>query len=97
MNSQLNREVAEYERSVTQGTHRLDSSEMHQPLASSELEAEARTYVLGGSGGKVNGAEVSNESLEERRRKILEATVNRLKKGEEEIEHGCGTGKTMST
>jgi len=64
---------------------------MYQP--SSELEAEARTYVLG---GKANGAEVSNESLEERRRKILEATVNRLKKGEEEIEHGCGTGKTTS-
>ena len=65
---------------------------MYQPLASSsELEAEARTYVLGGSGG----ADLNGESPEERRRKILEATVSRLRKGEEEIEHSCGTGKAI--
>jgi len=59
------------------------------------MEAEAKTYVLGGSIDRSGGnAELSNESLEDRRRKISEATVNRLKKGEEEIEHGCGTGKT---
>ena len=55
---------------------------MYQSLASS---SELGTYVLGDSGSTVS-SDLSSESLEERRRKILKATVNRLKKREEENE-----------
>ncbi|KZV68009.1 WLM-domain-containing protein [Peniophora sp. CONT] len=82
LNSRLNREVAEYE----QNTHILgDTGGYHG--AQSELEAEARAYVLGGSGA----APSVNESVEERRRRVLDATMNRLRKEEEELEHSCGT------
>ncbi|KAJ2915944.1 hypothetical protein MD484_g4489, partial [Candolleomyces efflorescens] len=91
LNSQLNREVAEYERAVTEGAHSLSgqslSSAVYSPGSSSELEAEAQAYVLGGSGAPVSG--LQSESAEDRRRRVLEATMNRLRKEEEEIEHSC--------
>ncbi|KAF9525922.1 WLM domain-containing protein, partial [Crepidotus variabilis] len=96
LNSQLNREVAEYEKSVANGTHSLSgvsSKDMYQP--SSELEAEARTYVLGSAsavGSSTISSDLDGELPEERRRKLLDATMNRLRKEEEEIEHSCGTG-----
>jgi hypothetical protein len=68
------------------GTHYLGSDQdVYQP--SSDLEAEARVHILGGGTSR----DLSSESLEERRRRILEATMNRLRKEEEEIEHSCGT------
>ena len=65
---------------------------MYSPGSSSELEAEAQAYVLGGSGAPLSG--LQSESAEDRRRRVLEATMNRLRKEEEEIEHSCGTGRT---
>ncbi|ETW78704.1 glycoside hydrolase family 35 protein [Heterobasidion irregulare TC 32-1] len=86
LNSQLNREVVAFERAKKEGTHTLvDGLGGYEP--SSELEAEARTYVLGGSGIAPSG----NETVEDRRRRMLEATMNRLRKEEEELEHSCGT------
>ena len=74
------------ERAKKEGTHTLvDGLGGYEP--SSELEAEARTYVLGGSGIAPSG----NETVEDRRRRMLEATMNRLRKEEEELEHSCGT------
>ncbi|KAJ2929671.1 hypothetical protein H1R20_g7430, partial [Candolleomyces eurysporus] len=94
LNSQLNREVAEYERAAIEGAHSLSG----QPSSSggysgnpSELESEAQIHVLGGSGASVSG--LQSESPEDRRRRVLEATMNRLRKEEEEIEHSCGTGR----
>ncbi|KAH9930209.1 WLM domain-containing protein [Fomitopsis serialis] len=85
MNSQLNREVAEFERAATEGTHHLvGSGDAYQP--SSELEAEAQTYILGGT-----PILPGDESREERRRRLLEATMKRLQKEEEELEERCGT------
>ena len=90
LNSQLNREVAEFERASIEGTHTLSGDlRGHFPSASSELEAEAQAYILGGS-----SASPAADSQEERRRRILEATMNRLRKEEEEIEHSCGTRGT---
>jgi len=95
LNSQLNREVAEYERSVSQGTHYLGgSSDYYEP--SSELQAEAQEYTLGGSSVSntaLGGAHSSllDESREERRQRVLRATMKRLKKEEEELEQSCGT------
>ncbi|THG94545.1 hypothetical protein EW026_g6948 [Hermanssonia centrifuga] len=87
LNSQLNREVAEFERAATEGTHYLSSTagDIYQP--SSQLEAEAQTYVLGGT----SHTPVASESREERRRRLLDATMNRLRKEEEELEQSCGT------
>jgi len=93
LNSKLNKEVAEFERSTSEGTHDLmDGGEVYEP--SSELEAEAHTHVLGGSGI----ASMSlNESREDRRRKVLEATMSRLHKEEEELEQSCGTAGPSAT
>ncbi|KAK1231892.1 hypothetical protein PQX77_004983 [Marasmius sp. AFHP31] len=84
LNSQLNREVAEYERSVSTGTHGLVDGDVYEP--SSQLEAEARTYVLGGS-----SASGGSDSREARRQRMLDAAMARLRKEEEEIEGSCGT------
>ncbi|KAJ7471930.1 WLM-domain-containing protein [Mycena latifolia] len=84
LNSQLNREVAEFERAAAEGTHRLQSGDMYEPEA---LENAALTsHVLGGSSLSRN-----IDSVEERRRRMLEAALNRLQKEEEELEHSCGT------
>ena len=96
MNSKLNREVAGFERATVQGTHYLSGGpegDFYQP--SSDLEAEARTYTLGGSSS--GSSSVVNESQEERRQRILEATMTRLTKEEEEIEHSCGTNDSAAT
>jgi hypothetical protein len=47
-----------------------------------DLETETQAHVLGGSGS----VPASDESVKERRRRILQATLSRLKEEEEEIE-----------
>ncbi|KAJ7186841.1 WLM-domain-containing protein [Mycena filopes] len=90
LNSQLNREVAEFERAAAEGTHRLHSGDMYEPEA---LENEALTsHVLGGSSRSQN-----SDSAEERRRRVLEAALNRLQKEEEELENSCGTAGPAET
>jgi hypothetical protein len=92
LNSKLNKEVAEFERSTSEGTHLMDSGDVYEP--SLEHEVEAHAHVLGGSGI----ASVSlNESREDRRRKVLEATMSRLRKEEEELEQSCGTAGPPAT
>jgi hypothetical protein len=83
LNSRLNREVLRFE----QNTHTLSSGGGYQAAGASELEAEARAYVLGGS----TAAPSANETVEERRRRLLEATMGRLRKVEGELELSCGT------
>ena len=88
LNSKLNKEVAEYERAAAHGTHYLSgaaSGDIYEPSVE-----HVHSHVLGGS------ASPSQDvfSIEERRRRTLEATMRRLQKEEEEIEHSCGTGTT---
>jgi hypothetical protein len=86
LNSKLNQEVAEFERRVRDGTHTLASTEdVYEPVLG--LEAEVQAHVLGGSGP----APASGESVEERRRRVLHAAMNRLQEEEQEIENSCGT------
>lgn len=88
LNSKLNKEVAEFERAQRDGTHHLmHKGDVYEP--SSELEAEAHAHVLGGGGGFSSFS--LNESREERRRRMLDATMSRLRKEEEELEQSCGT------
>ncbi|KAJ7580144.1 WLM-domain-containing protein [Mycena floridula] len=88
LNSQLNREVAQFERAKKEGTHYLsDPGYVYEP--SSELEAEAAeatVHVLGGS-----SSSSSSDTAEERRRRVLQAAMSRIRKEEEEIEGSCGT------
>ncbi|KIM44403.1 hypothetical protein M413DRAFT_442387 [Hebeloma cylindrosporum] len=95
LNSKLNREVAEFEKSTKEGTHHLYGGpgyDVYQP--SSELEAEAQAYILGGP--SLGSTLSTDDSPEERRRRVLEATMNRLRREEEEIDHSCGTGRSTS-
>ncbi|KAK7028321.1 zinc metallo proteinase [Favolaschia claudopus] len=89
LNSQLNREVAEFERAAAEGTHRLHAGDLYEPEA---LENEALTsHVLGGT-----PLSSRNDSVEDRRRRILEAALGRLQKEEEELESSCGTAGPAS-
>ncbi|KAJ3569206.1 hypothetical protein NP233_g5201 [Leucocoprinus birnbaumii] len=99
LNSKLNREVTQFERDQASGTHYLtssaDSHGIYQP--SSELEAEVQAYVLGGSSSTASTAALAGDSREDMRRRMLEATMSRLRKEEEEIEMSCGTGTDVKT
>ncbi|KAJ7117903.1 WLM-domain-containing protein [Mycena crocata] len=89
LNSQLNREVAEFERAAVEGTHRLQTGDMYEP---DPLENAALTsHVLGGS------SRFHSDSVEDRRRMMLEAALNRLQKEEEELENSCGTAGPAET
>ncbi|KAI0091495.1 WLM-domain-containing protein [Irpex rosettiformis] len=90
LNSKLNREVLEFERSVTNGTHTLSGlpSDIYQP--SSEQEAYAQSYILGGS-APVEG------TIDERRQLMLQAAMKRLQKDEEDLENSCGTSGPSAT
>ncbi|KAI0285767.1 WLM-domain-containing protein [Russula aff. rugulosa BPL654] len=88
LESKLNREVLEFERRVRDATHTVGGdNDVYEP-PSTEPELEAQVHVLGGSGR----APASDESVEERRRRLLQAIMNRVKEEEEEIENSCGTG-----
>ncbi|KAH7918274.1 WLM-domain-containing protein [Leucogyrophana mollusca] len=87
LNSKLNREVAEFEAAAANGTHYLSDAVQGAYKPSSNEEAEALVHVLGGSGSG------SGDSLEDRRRRALEAATARLRKQEEELEQSCGTTK----
>lgn len=91
LNSKLNREVVDYERAQAAGTHHLSEQDIYQPR-SLEVEAEAQTYLLGGSCTTT----LAGDSRQDMRRRVLEATINRLKKEEEELETSCGTGSDVS-
>ncbi|KAJ7675484.1 WLM domain-containing protein [Mycena rosella] len=93
LNSQLNREVAEFERAAAEGTHRLQAGDMYEPES---LENDALTsHILGGSSRSPNS--FNPDSVEERRRRMLEAALNRLQKEEEELENSCGTAGPAET
>ena len=89
LNSQLNKEVADFERAQRAGAHTLIDGPMYTPSASSstlELESEAHTHILGGS-----SPSAPPDTLEERRRLAVEAAMKRIRKEEEELERSCGT------
>lgn len=90
LNSRLNREVAEFEAAQLHGTHYLaDTRDTYQPVPNED--GEAAGHVLGGSGTPLN------DSIEDRRRRVLEAAISRLTKQEEELEQSCGTAKPSRT
>lgn len=85
LNSELNAQMEAFERDKLNGTHSLIDSDVYEPPEPSGAE-EPAAYVLGGVGSK--GPEDRNN----RRQRILMATMKRLEKAEADIERGCGSG-----
>ncbi|THH11276.1 hypothetical protein EW145_g757 [Phellinidium pouzarii] len=89
LNSLLNKEVADFEHAQRTGAHTLGGNgPVYTPSASTrdlEIESEAQGHILGGSSPSVN------DTREERRRRALDAAVNRLRREEAELEQSCGT------
>ncbi|KAF8527299.1 WLM-domain-containing protein [Gautieria morchelliformis] len=93
LNSQLNREVAEFERALIHGSHSLNGTgDIYEP-------EEARTGLVGGSYvlGGASSTPSALDSREERRRRILEATAVRLRQEEQAIEEMCGSAGPATT
>ncbi|KAN0064148.1 hypothetical protein ACQY0O_003315 [Thecaphora frezii] len=99
LNSELNAQVEAFEKRQAQGTHRFIEGNVY--------DAEAARALLGGGSGPTPGSAVAGGqrlggggsanaanpvNAEERRRQILQATMKRLEKEEQEIERGCGSG-----
>ncbi|EJD48175.1 WLM-domain-containing protein [Auricularia subglabra TFB-10046 SS5] len=91
LNSKLNKEVAEFERTRAAGAHHLGGAggQYYEP----GLEADAHAAILGEGSYVLGGSAPSggDDSREGRRAKALEAAMRRLKVQEEEIEHMCGS------
>jgi len=88
LNSKLNRELIHFERAQASGAHHFSEQDIYQPPSPSEVEAETHAYVLGGP----STPPLEGDSRQDMRRRMLEATMNRLRKEEEELETSCGTG-----
>ena len=79
LNSQLNREVAAFERARREGAHTLvdlgdtwqQDPELEAQVEAGEAEFERTAYVLGTEESH------ENETAEERRKRILDATLKR--------------------
>ncbi|KAG8952061.1 hypothetical protein FRC00_006957 [Tulasnella sp. 408] len=93
LNSQLNREVEEFEAAVARGSRSLgdrgDVYEGGSSLSSTLTDSEAQSYVLGGGVGATSALLPSREEM---RRRAAEAALERQRKEEQEIEDRCGSG-----
>jgi len=90
LNSQLNREVAQFEAAVREGTHTLmGSGAVHEPTAASDSSVDG---LIGGTNILGGGGESSTLlTIEERRRRTVEAAMKRYEEQEKEIEDRCAT------
>jgi len=87
--------VAEFERNKKEGAHTLGGNgDVYEPN-SALVESEAYEHVLGGRSSTLGST--SGDSIEDRRRRALEAAVSRLRKEEEELEQSCGTSGPAAT
>lgn len=99
LNSTLNREVDEFERSVKQGSHSLSgfqAGDYYDPASSTSSTltgAEVHSHVLGGGTGS---SSILLGSREEMRRRALEAALERQRKQDQEIEDMCGSNEPAS-
>ena len=82
--------MVQFEHGAAAGTHYLSGTgDAYEPA--SELVAEAHVHILGRDHIPLGAA--LNESREERRKRLLEAAMIRLRKEEEELDNSCGTGR----
>jgi hypothetical protein len=90
LNSELNAQVEAYENKVSQGTNYLSDMDFYVPEeANGGANAlQETTHILGGSVGE---SSLEQGSVQDKRQRILLATMKRLEKQENEIEKGCGS------
>lgn len=87
----MNREVVQYEKSASEGTHYLSGGgDVYEPSSDSGVDALrtafSGTHILGGTSDPS-----SRYSKEDQRKRMLEAATSRLRREEEELEQSCGT------
>ena len=87
LNSKLNRELVYLERAQASRAYYLSEQDIYQPPSPSEVEAETHAYML----GSPSTAPLEGDSRQDMRRRMLEATMNRLRKKKKELETSCGT------
>jgi hypothetical protein len=89
LNSELNAQVAAYERKVKQGTKYLSDMDVYVPPEENggQDSMQETAHVLGGAGA----SHIEEGDLQTKRQKVLLATMKRLEKSEAEIEKSCGS------
>lgn len=89
LNSQLNREVNEYEAAVKEGTHSLTGATGgYEPDSGESLTSPSG--LIGGA-NVLGGSSSVPLTMEERRRRMVDAAMKRFEEQEAEIEDRCAT------
>ena len=93
LNYKLNREVSEFEPRTRDGTHALTITEPSMGPRFDQGRGKGRGMRIRPVGSGFGTSLSTSELIEERRRKMLQATLSRLRKREQEqeIEQSCGT------
>ncbi|EPQ27633.1 uncharacterized protein PFL1_04771 [Pseudozyma flocculosa PF-1] len=100
-NSELNAQIAGFEQRKAEGTHALVEGDAYDPDAAAMAVpggdggggAAGGRRLGSGSGSGSSDANGGPTSVKERRQRILEATMRRLEKEEQEIEESCGSAR----
>ncbi|SNX88080.1 uncharacterized protein MEPE_06791 [Melanopsichium pennsylvanicum] len=87
LNSELNAQIAAFEQSKQNGAHQLIEGHVYEPSAPTPCSGSSGGHRLGGTWSSSNQA----NTAEERRQRILMATMRRLEREEQEIEQSCGS------
>ncbi|KAJ1018566.1 hypothetical protein NDA16_004848 [Ustilago loliicola] len=97
LNSELNAQIEAFEKGQQDGTHRLVEGDVYEPsaptLSSGSTSSGDGGHRLGGTVNSVGEA----STPEERRQRILMATMRRLEREEQEIEQSCGSVATAAS
>ncbi|GAC95009.1 hypothetical protein PHSY_002582 [Pseudozyma hubeiensis SY62] len=87
LNSELNAQIEAFERAQQDGTHSLVEGDVYEPSAPALSSGLSGGHRLGGS----TGGSVASGDADDRRQRILAATMRRLEREEQEIEQSCGS------
>ncbi|SAM86477.1 uncharacterized protein UBRO_08942 [Ustilago bromivora] len=95
LNSELNAQIEAFQKGQQDGSHKLVEGDVYEPSA----PALSSGISSGGHrlGGSTKSASRDAVTAEERRQRILMATMRRLKREEQEIEQSCGSAATAAS
>lgn len=93
LNSQLNREVNEYEAAVKEGTNSLSGIIGEYEPGAGETSSVSSSGLVGGV-NVLGGTSSAPLSVGERRRRIVDAAMRRFEEQEAEIEARCATQRS---
>lgn len=97
LNSELNAQIEAFEKGKQDSTHRLIQGDVYEPSAPT-LSSGVSSSSGGGHrlGGTANGVG-ETVTAQERRQRILMATMRRLEREEQEIEQSCASAATAAS